>query len=129
MENKVRLLMISIMSFIIIGLGLYILVGMVLSKANKQKFGVETPMAWFPIVNIYLIGKISSSKTMGWLLLIGLVLTCEWATVDGTIKRTVGFMPQPYRLIFNYAIIGVIVMLFLKIVYDLMHNSYDKKDI
>lgn len=128
MEDKVRILMISIMSIIIIGLGVYVLVGMVLSKANKQKYGVNTLMAWFPIVNIYLIGKISSSKIMGWLLLIGFLLTCEWSTIDGSIKRSVGFMPQPYRLILNYAIIGVIVMLFLKVVYDLMHNNYENKE-
>lgn len=128
MENKVRLLMVSILSFIILGLGLYVLIGMVLSKASEKKYGQTTPMAWFPVVNIYLIGKIASSKIMGWLLLIGLILTCEWSTIDGSIKRSIGFMPQPYRLIFNYAILGVIVMLFLKIVYDLMHDNYEKKD-
>lgn len=65
----------------IIGIILYILEATLLSKLNKLMYGKETALAWIPIANIYLLGKLTVNETVGWALLILFVLSGRFGSI------------------------------------------------
>ncbi len=61
-------------TFAIVALAIYILFGIILFKLNKAINKKVTLIAWIPIVNIYLLGKLTVNKIVGWILIIILFL-------------------------------------------------------
>lgn len=45
----------------------YVLTGLLLTKLNKLMYGVNTPLAWIPIANTFLLGKLTVNETFGWI--------------------------------------------------------------
>lgn len=56
--------------FLIVALLLYVLQALLLNGLNKKIYGEGTWQAWVPFANIYLLGKLTVNKAVGWLLLI-----------------------------------------------------------
>ena len=58
--------------FLLIGLAIviaiYIATAIFLNKFNKLVYGKGTAKAWIPIANIYLLGKLTVNKFVGWIL-------------------------------------------------------------
>ena len=48
---------------------IYILVGILLNKLNKVMYGKGTALAFIPFCNVYLLGKLTINKIVGWVLL------------------------------------------------------------
>lgn len=66
-------------------LGVYIACSIFLNKFNKLVYEKGTPMCWIPIANIYLLGKLTVNKIVGWLLVICIFLTGKFTiTFNGT---------------------------------------------
>lgn len=53
---------------------MYALFGVFLCKLNTLVNGKGTMLAWVPICNIYLLGKLAVNKVVGWILVIGTFL-------------------------------------------------------
>lgn len=49
---------------------IYVVQAIFLSKFNKLKNGYGTAMGLVPIANIYLLGKLTFNKIVGWLLVV-----------------------------------------------------------
>ena len=47
---------------------IHILLGIFLNKFNKLVYGEGSILAWFPIFNLYLLGKLTVNKYVGWIL-------------------------------------------------------------
>ena len=56
-------------AILIFGIFIYIIYCKFLSDFNRLKYGKGTAMAWFPICNSYLIGKLTFNKAAGWVML------------------------------------------------------------
>ena len=59
--------LIAILILIII---MYVFMGVFLGKLNKLIYGKGTPMAWIPLLNTYLMGKLVVNKVFGIILVI-----------------------------------------------------------
>lgn len=55
-------------ALLVIALIIYICTAIFLNKFNKLKYGKGTFMAWIPVFQQYLIGKLAVNKTVGWIL-------------------------------------------------------------
>ena len=54
---------------------LYISFALLLNRLNKVIYGKGTILAWLPLTNVYLLGKLTVSNVLGWILVILNVLT------------------------------------------------------
>ena len=70
MEALLAFGIIFIVIVLILVIVLYVVLGIVLNKLNKLMYGKGTAMAWIPLANIYLLGKLTVSKLLGWILLV-----------------------------------------------------------
>ena len=71
MDDQILGIMLGVLILIfIISIAFYVITGIVLLKLNRIIYGNGTPMAWIPCCNIYLLGKLTFNKWVGWILLI-----------------------------------------------------------
>ncbi len=91
MESLLQFLMAYMIVFSIIAIAIYIAVGIFLNKFNKLVYGKGTPMAFIPIVNIYLLGKLTFNKKVGLIITVPIILT-------GTFNITVNGVETSYTL-------------------------------
>lgn len=82
MEELMNGLLVFLGIILLVVLIIYILQAILLNKLNKLMYGKGTPMAWIPVANIYLLGKLTVNKLVGWILVI-----CCFST--GTVTTTV----------------------------------------
>lgn len=54
--------------FLIIVIVIYVAIAIFLNNFNKLVNGKGTALAWIPICNIYLLGKLTFNKMVGWIL-------------------------------------------------------------
>ena len=47
----------------------YVILGATLSHCSKAKYGNKSTLAWIPIANIYLLGKLIAGPFLGWILI------------------------------------------------------------
>lgn len=73
MNELIRYLEAYAMIALIIVIIIYIIKSIFLSNFNKLVNGEGTLMAWFPITDTYLLGKLTVSKKVG-LILVGIML-------------------------------------------------------
>ena len=64
----------GIFIFLII-IGIYVAQAIFLNKFNKLVHGKGTALAWIPICNIYLLGKLTINKIVGWVLVACILIT------------------------------------------------------
>lgn len=85
---------------------LYIIQGIILTKLNKLMYGKGTPMAWIPIVNIYLLGKLTIHKIVGWSFIICMVLTGTFTVTINNVQKVYTLFPNEIREII-YVILDI----------------------
>lgn len=73
---------------------IYILVSIFLNKFNKLVYGRGTAMCFIPIVNIYLLGKLAVNKTVGWLLILGILLTAKYTITINDVETVYLLLPE-----------------------------------
>lgn len=100
MELLSDLLIILIVGVIII----YVIEGLILNTLNKKIYGEGTWQAWVPFANIYLLGKLTVNKTVGWILLIMSFVSNGDEGVWRTLKDIYGIA---VFVLFIYAIIKI----------------------
>lgn len=91
---------IILLAILLVAIAIYVLVGLLLNSFNKQVEGKGTALAWIPILNTYLLGKLLLNKGFGWALLIAqiaiMVLTSTGSvTVNDTETSTFSILKEP----------------------------------
>lgn len=108
LENDFLLLkgfVILVLSFVFI---VYIILGVVLTKLNKKIYGKATILAWLPFFNIYLLGKLTIGRLMGFVLVFFSLLGTRYEfSNDGNtvIYVIIPDFLRPYYLVFTALII------------------------
>ncbi len=78
----------------VLAIVIYIAYGIFLNRFNKLLYGKGTPIAWIPIANLYLLGKLTFNKSVGWILVVLSFLTAETTTtVNGEVKTQHALIP------------------------------------
>ena len=103
---------------LIIAIAIYVLVAIFLNKFNKLVYGKGTALAWIPICNIYLLGKLTVNKLVGWILVICSFLSGSYSvTVDGeTVTKTVlpGTLGTVVSNVYSLAVLGLFIYAIVK---------------
>ena len=73
---------------------IYMLVGILLNKLNKVMYGKGTALAFIPFCNVYLLGKLTINKIVGWVLLGCLFLTGQVTTTVNGVSKTYSLLPE-----------------------------------
>lgn len=114
--NKAKMAVSLIIGAIIVLIVSYIIQSLVLTNLNKKIYGKKTVLAWIPICNIYLLGKLTlGGSYAGWGLLIASFVCTASTSKTGTNGEvvTTTLVPQIvtniyyvcYFILFIYAII------------------------
>ena len=103
----------------IIVAAIYVIVGIFLNKLNKLIYGKGTPMAFIPIANIYLLGKLAINKIVGWLLIICLILTGDISVTVNNEKSTTSILPDDIQVIVSliYSVATLVLFIYAIIKY------------
>lgn len=80
---------------ILIVIAIYVVEGIFLFKLNKVMYGKGTPMAFIPFANTYLLGKLTVNKTIGWILVIGSIVTSNASITLNGEKQSLSLLPAP----------------------------------
>lgn len=95
----------------------YSVLAIFLSKFNKLIYDKETALAWIPICNVYLLGKLAVNKIVGWLLVGGFFLTVTYKTTYGVVKEY-SILPESIRLIasllYGLVVLGLLIYAIVK---------------
>ena len=106
-----------IVIFILV-IGIYIAQAIFLNKFNKLVNGKGTPMAWIPIFNIYLLGKLTINKLVGWILVICIFLTGTYSTTVNGVESSGSILPEGVRsvvsTIYGLAVLGLFIYAIIK---------------
>ena len=113
---------------LIIVIVVYILIGRMLSRLNEKMYGKRTILAYIPIVNYYILGKLTINKVFGWVLVIGSLLNGSYSYTgpDGvTVEHTI--LPKSIGDI--YGTVFSILTLILVVYAAVKLHSYGKKEV
>lgn len=78
---------------LIIAVAIYILISIFLNKMNKQIYGKGTALAFIPICNIYLLGKLTVGKWLGWILVGCVFLNATFTTEVNGVEKSYTILP------------------------------------
>ena len=81
MNETANFLYFFVAVIILILITCYAILAVFLNNFNKKVYGTSTVMAWIPFANIYLLGKLTFNKDVGY----GLI---ELFLLSGTLKMT-----------------------------------------
>ena len=91
--NALATLIIGLIVFAIV-IGIYVLQGLFLTKFNKLVNGKGTPLAWIPICNVYLLGKLCINKIVGWILVGCILITGKFTVTINGVKNVYTILPK-----------------------------------
>ena len=85
-----------------------------LNRINNIKYGKTTIIAWIPILNIYLLGKLAINVVVGFLLMIALLFgICISFNIKG-LESIHNILPKeyvlPYQIVFGVIFIILIIV-------------------
>ena len=103
----------------IIVAAIYVAVAIFLNKLNKLIYGKGTPMAFIPIANVYLLGKLTLNKIVGWLLIICLILTGDISVTVNNETSTTSILPDDIQVIVSliYSVATLVLFIYAIIKY------------
>lgn len=91
--NALATLIVGLIVFAIV-IGIYVLQGLFLTKFNKLVNGKGTPLAWIPICNVYLLGKLCINKIVGWILVGCILITGKFTVTINGVKNVYTILPK-----------------------------------
>lgn len=77
-------------------IAIYVLLGVFLNKFNKLVEGKGTALAWIPIANLYLLGKLLLNKGFGWGVLIASIV---FSVLTSSTTITIGEKTTSYSIL------------------------------
>ena len=79
---------------LVLVVAIYIVQGIFLTKLNKLMYGKGSALAWIPIANVYLLGKLTINKIVGWILVIVTFCTMTFTTTLNGVEKTTSILPE-----------------------------------
>ncbi len=105
---------------VILVIAAYIAEGILLYKLNKLMYGKGTPLAWIPICNTYLLGKLTVNKIVGWILVACMFLTANFTITINGVETTKSLLPASIvsvlSPIYSMAVFGLLIYAIIKYV-------------
>jgi hypothetical protein len=77
---------------------IYICIALLLNKLNKLIYGKGTWMAFIPIFNIYLLGKLTINKVVGFILVLCIFLSGYFSTTINGVEKVYAILPGDARI-------------------------------
>lgn len=118
MEEFIKMLLGFILILAIVFLAIYIAQAIFLNKFNKLVYGKSTAKAWIPVANIYLLGKLTFNKLVGWVLVVCVLLTGSSTVKVNGIEKTYTILPisvySIYTNLLNFLILGLFIYAIIK---------------
>lgn len=118
MEKLIQMMFGLVIIIFAIAITIYIIQGILLNKLNKLMYGKGTPMAWIPIANIYLLGKLTVNKIVGWILITCIFLTSKFTITVNGIEKSYTILPESINSIiyplYSLTIIGLVIYAIVK---------------
>lgn len=113
----------TIIIFIVI-IAVYVVQGIFLNKLNKLIYGKSTPMAWIPIANTYLLGKLTINKTVGWILVACIFLTGTFTTTINGVEKSYTILPENINSIISplYSLSIIVLLIYAIVKYNKLKN-------
>lgn len=106
---------------------IYVVQAIFLSKFNKLVSGRGTAMGWVPIANIYLLGKLTFNRLVGWILVVLIFSTATLTvTINGVENKYKLFSDDVNMVVSRFLallILGLFIYAIIKYV-DLKRNKY-----
>lgn len=103
---------------LLIVVGVYVLIGVFLNKFNKLVEGKGTALAFIPICNIYLLGKLTFNKIVSWVLVILNFLTSTFSVTENGQTKTYSLLPESIAgtvsTIFSLGVLGLFIYAIVK---------------
>ena len=97
---------------------IYVAQAIFLNKLNKLIYGKGTAMAWIPMANLYLLGKLTVNKIIGWILVICPFLTGTTTTTINGVEKTSTFLPEKLNSIIttvhSFAVLALFAFAIIK---------------
>lgn len=97
---------------------IYVAQAIFLNKLNKLIYGKGTAIAWIPIANLYLLGKLTVNKIVGWILVICPFLTGTTTTTINGVEKTSTFLPEKLNSIIttvhSFAVLALFAFAIIK---------------
>lgn len=131
MDGLLQFFMAYTIVFLIIAIAIYVAVGIFLNKLNKLIYGKGTPMAFIPLVNTYLLGKLTVGKPVGLILVFATLITGTFTTnVNGVENSYTLFsadVSSKISTIVNIVIFGLFIyaiFLYFKLKKEKNNGSY-----
>ena len=118
----------SIIIFGIVILIFYIIIAIFLSKLNRVMYGKKTIISWIPILNIYLLGKLSVNKLIGWLLVIISFLISSYDLTILNKHFEFSFIPDSLKMIFGIVYIVILIFLIVVSIFKYKRLKLNEKD-
>lgn len=125
MESLFGLLAGFLFVVVILVIGFYVAQGIVLTKLNKLMYGKGTPMAWIPLANVYLLGKLTVNKIVGWVLIVFFILSCSVSISINGNETTYGILPENIRSIVStiYSLVAFVLFIYAIVKYVKLKKS------
>lgn len=118
MENLLGALAGFVIVIFILGIGIYIAQAIFLNKFNRLVNGKGTAMAWIPIFNIYLLGKLTVNKLVGWVLVGCVFLTGTYTTTINGVETSRTILPEGISsvvaTVYGLAVLGLFIYAIIK---------------
>lgn len=113
-----------IIVFVIV-IAIYIACARFLSKFNKLVYGKGTALAWIPIANVYLLGKLTINKVAGWVLVACSLLSGTYTTTINGIETTHTILPEGISWLVStvYSIAVLVLFIYAIIKYNQLKKA------
>ncbi len=92
---------------------IYILQAIFLSRFNKLVNGHGTAMGFVPIANIYLLGKLTFNRIIGWILVVLMLLTGTLTITINGVESHYRLLPKDISVIVSRLLMILIIVLFI----------------
>ena len=117
--EKFAILVVALFAVFVI---VYVSIAIFLNKFNKLVYGKSTALAWIPICNIYLLGKLTINKLVGWILVVLTIISGNFSSVSNQVT----IIPENIKSIMIPAM-GIIE--FILLIYAIVKYNKMKKNV
>ena len=109
MFDLMALLMQFMLVFALFIIVLYILSGIGLMGITNKLGQKGSWMAWVPIFNFYLMGKLAFTKIIGWIIVVLIFLGSSYSSTINGVTKTGTILPAPFNAIAGYILAALLL--------------------
>jgi len=126
--NKFFYIIVGIMIVVLL---IYIGISIFLNKLNKVIYKKGTIMAFLPIFNVYLLGKLTVNKIVGWLLVIATFITGSFTTSINGKESSFSLLPSSTSAFISAitSVMTIVLFIFAIVKYNKLKGKKFKEEV